>query len=84
MAKIVNYYGTKVYIIVDGEEYDASSVLSITMAAGLIAREGYKKVLMKGDKRALDDIKLLADYNYGEDVKGNPAKLPNKLSYLSP
>ncbi len=82
VAKVSNHYGTKVQLIVDGKEYDAGSVLSITMAAGLIARRGYKTVLMRGDKRALEDIKLLSRYNYGEDEKGNPAKIPQELSYL--
>lgn len=82
VAKVANHYGTKVHLIVDGKEYDAGSVLSITMAAGLIARRGYKTVLMRGDKRALEDIKLLSRYNYGEDEKGNPAKIPQELSYL--
>lgn len=82
VAKLAKYYGTEISLIVDGQEYDASSVLSITMAAGLIARKGYKKVLFKGDKRVLQDLKLLSQYNYGEDAKGNKATLPPELSHL--
>lgn len=84
VAKLASYYGTKVSLIVDGQEYDASSVLSITMAAGLIARKGYKTVLFRGDKRVLDDLKLLSEYNYGEDERGNRTTLPPELSYLWP
>jgi len=82
VARLAAYYGTKLSLIVDGAEYDASSLLSITLAGGLIARKGYKKVLFKGDKRALHDLQLLSQYNYGEDEKGNQAILPPELSHL--
>ena len=35
-----------------------------------------------GDKRVLDDIRLLVEYGYGEDKFGNNVVLPAKLSYL--
>ena len=35
-----------------------------------------------GDKRVLEDIKLLVDFGYGEDKFGNNLVLPQKLSYL--
>ncbi len=35
-----------------------------------------------GDKRVLADIKLLADFGYGEDKFGNNVPLPEKLAYL--
>jgi hypothetical protein len=82
VARLATYYGTKLSLIVDGRKYDASSVLSITMAAGLIARKGYKTVLFKGDRRVLQDLKLLSQYNYGEDERGNQIKLPPELSHL--
>ncbi len=82
VAKLVKHYGTKLSMIVEGNEYDAGNVLSITMAAGLIARKGYKTVLLRGDRRVLQDLRLLSDYNYGEDEKGNPTALPPQLSHL--
>jgi hypothetical protein len=82
VAKVTKYYGTKVSLNVGGKTYDAGNVLSITLAAGLIARRGYKKVVFKGDKRVLEDLELLSEYNYGEDEKGNPTSLPPQLSYL--
>ena len=82
VAKLANYYGTKISLIVDGQEYDANSVLSISMAAGLIARKGYKTVIFKGDSRVLQDLKLLSEYNYGEDETGNQITLPSEFSYL--
>lgn len=35
-----------------------------------------------GDKRVLADIRLLAEFGYGEDNFGNNIPLPDKLSYL--
>jgi phosphotransferase system HPr-like phosphotransfer protein len=35
-----------------------------------------------GDRRVLEDIKLLAETNYGEDDFGNNLPLPNQLAYL--
>ena len=82
IVKLVKHYGTKLILIVDGKEFDASNVLSITMAAGLIARKGYKTVTFEGDKRVLDDLKLLSRCNFGEDEKGNPTSPPEELFYL--
>jgi len=82
VAKLAQHYGTHLYLVLDGEEYDAANILSITMAAGRIARKGDKTVMFKGDKRVLEDLKLLAKANYGEDNKGNPTELPPKLAYL--
>jgi phosphotransferase system HPr-like phosphotransfer protein len=82
VAKCAKYYGTKVFIIVDGHRYDASNVLNITLAGGLIARKGYETVLFEGDKRVLKDLALLAECNYGEDETGSPTKPPQELSHL--
>ena len=35
-----------------------------------------------GDRRVLEDLRLLADSGYGEDQYGNNIPLPDKLSYL--
>ena len=35
-----------------------------------------------GDKRVLDDIKLLVNSGYGEDNHGNNIALPEKIAYL--
>ena len=82
VARIVNYHGTELTMMVDGQQFDAGSVLSITMGAGLIARHGYKTVVFKGDRRILDDLKILAECNYGEDETGNRTELPSELNYL--
>ena len=82
VAKCAKYYGTKVFIIVDGHRYDASNVLNVTLAGGLIARKGYETVLFEGDKRVLRDLTLLSECNYGEDETGSPTKPPPELSHL--
>lgn len=40
------------------------------------------KVKFCGDKRVLEDIKLLAHFGYGEDNFGNNVPLPPRLGYL--
>ena len=40
------------------------------------------KVRFCGDKRVLEDIKLLAHFGYGEDHFGNNISLPPRLTYL--
>jgi hypothetical protein len=40
------------------------------------------KIKFYGDKRVLEDIKLLAHYGYGEDNFGNNIPLPPRLAYL--
>ena len=39
-------------------------------------------IKFKGDRRVLDDLKLLADHGYGEDNLGNDIVLPPELAYL--
>lgn len=52
------------------------------LAMGKIDVEAHLNVTFTGDKRVLDDIKLLAESGYGEDKFGNNVALPNKLRYL--
>lgn len=40
------------------------------------------KVRFIGDKRVLEDIRLLAEHGYGEDLSGNNIPLPDGLQYL--
>jgi hypothetical protein len=51
-------------------------------AAGVIKKEGLSQVEFRGDKKALHDLKLLADVNYGEDTMGKSVPLPEEISYL--
>jgi phosphotransferase system HPr-like phosphotransfer protein len=82
VAKVVNHYGSDVYMVVGQDKFDAKSVLSLTWAGGKIAREKIEKVTFVGDKRVLKDLKTLASVNYGEDLMGTDRPLPKVLSYL--
>lgn len=52
------------------------------MAIGKIDVETDITVDFVGDKRVLEDIKLLAESGYGEDSFGNDVMLPEDLAYL--
>ncbi len=82
VAKIVQHYGGEVEMCVGEDRFDASSVLDIQWAGGKIQKEGLKEVTFKGDLRALNDIKILASVNYGEDTMGKGVPLPKELTYL--
>lgn len=77
ISLIVNEHGTDVFVVVDGKKFNAKSVLRLMEAGGIIADRGYKEVTFEGDKRALDDIKILAEHNYCEDCE-----IPRELNYV--
>ena len=52
------------------------------LAMGKIDVECKMTATFIGDKRVLNDIKVLAESGYGEDKFGNNVPLPEKLSYL--
>jgi phosphotransferase system HPr-like phosphotransfer protein len=83
VAKIVQHYGGEVKMLVNGDVFDAASVLDIQWAGGKIKKEEIELVQFKGDLRALNDLKILAGVNYGEDHMGKGIPLPKELSYLS-
>ena len=82
VAKIVQHYGGEVKMLVNSDVFDASSVLDIQWAGGKIKKEEIETVRFKGDIRALKDIKILSNVNYGEDLMGKGIPLPRELSYL--
>ncbi|MEJ2096674.1 MAG: HPr family phosphocarrier protein [Deltaproteobacteria bacterium] len=82
VAKIVQYYGGDVELCVGENRFDASSVLDIQWAGGKIQKENITEVQFEGDSRALNDIKILASVNYGEDSMGKDVPLPKELKYL--
>ena len=71
------YEDTDLSVFVDGEKFNAKSVMSLLQVGGLVADKGYRTILFEGDKRVIDDIKLLVKHNYCE--KG---EIPSRLSYL--
>ncbi|TVR05182.1 MAG: hypothetical protein EA403_03420 [Spirochaetaceae bacterium] len=62
-------------------EYSKRAVAQL-LAGGAIDIRADIPVSFQGDKRALDDLKVLADAGYGEDQVGNNIPLPTALSYL--
>jgi len=56
--------------------------LTQLLAVGKIDMEMDVTVSFHGDRRVLEDIKLLAENGYGEDDFGNNLPLPERLSYL--
>jgi phosphotransferase system HPr-like phosphotransfer protein len=82
VAKTVQHYGGPVELRVGEDRFDASSVLDIQWAGGKIQKENLTEVIFEGDIRALNDIKILASVNYGEDTMGKGVPLPKELNYL--
>lgn len=82
VAKIVQHYGGEVELVVNGDRFDAGSVLDIQWAGGKIQKEEVVQVMFEGDTRALHDLKILAGVNYGEDSMGKGVPLPDELAYL--
>ena len=71
------YENMDLFVIVDGEKYNTKSVMSLLQVGGTVADKGYKTILYEGDKRVIEDIKLLVKHNYCEDTE-----IPSRLSYL--
>lgn len=83
VAKIVNYHGTPVTMIVKDKRFNASSPIELMWAGGMLKREKINTIIFEGDKRVLQDLKILSDVNYGEDIMGQSIDLPSELSYLN-
>jgi phosphotransferase system HPr (HPr) family protein len=77
ISLIAREHDADVWVHIDGEKYNAKSVMSLLQVGGIIADKGYTKVVFEGDAKALEDIKILAQHNYCEDNK-----VPKSLSYL--
>ncbi|HUV06831.1 MAG TPA: hypothetical protein VMX75_03815 [Spirochaetia bacterium] len=68
----------------DGETKAEFTIRALNqlLAMGKIDVEMETPVSFSGDRRVLEDIKLLAETGYGEDDFGNNLPLPEKLAYL--
>ena len=82
VAKVVQHHAAEVRMLVDDQEFDAGSILELLSAGGYIVTKKLDRVRFRGEKGALDDLKLLAESNYGETRQGKDAPLPPSLSYL--
>ncbi len=79
ISLIARQYEGELHMLVDGEKYNAKSVMSLLQAGGIIADKGLKTVDFEGSKKAIEDVKILAQNNYCEQ-----GEFPRKLSYLKP
>ncbi len=77
ISLIVRQHDGEASMLVDGERFNAKSVMSLLQAGGAVADKGYQTVAFEGDKIVLDDLKILAKHNYCEDKN-----IPRELSYL--
>ena len=76
------HYNGDVIMSLNGKEFDATSVIDIMWAGGIIKKEGISEVVFTGDQRSINDIIALSQVNYGEDTLGNSTDLPESLKYL--
>ncbi|OQY44993.1 MAG: hypothetical protein B6240_09460 [Desulfobacteraceae bacterium 4572_87] len=82
VVKVVQQHGAAVKMLVDDQAFDAGSILELLSAGGYVVTKRLDQVRFRGEKRALDDLKILAEHNYGETENGKDAPLPEALSYL--
>ncbi len=71
------YDDLDLFIIIDGKKFNTKSVMSLLQAGGTLADKGYQSVLFEGDKRVIEDVRILAKHNYCEE-----GEIPARLSYL--
>ncbi|HUT84546.1 MAG TPA: HPr family phosphocarrier protein [Thermodesulfobacteriota bacterium] len=83
VAKVVNYYGSTVMMMVKDKRFNASSPIEMMWAGGMLKRENIDTVKFEGDKRVLHDLQILSGVNYGEDIIGKSIDLPKELAYLN-
>ena len=76
---IARQHEGELHMLVDGDKYNAKSVMSLLQAGGVIADKGFETVQFVGSKQAIEDIKILAHHNYCEE-----GEFPRKLNYLRP
>ncbi|MCH8156701.1 MAG: HPr family phosphocarrier protein [Nitrospinae bacterium] len=78
ISLIARQYGEgNLFLIVDGKKFNAKSVMSLLQLGGLVADKGYQTIVYEGDKRIVDDIRILVKHNYCEE-----SEIPARLSYL--
>jgi len=71
------YDDLDLFIIIDGKKFNTKSVMSLLQAGGTLADKGYQSVLFEGDKRVIEEVRILAKHNYCEE-----GEIPARLSYL--
>jgi phosphotransferase system HPr (HPr) family protein len=79
ISLIARQYEGDLHMLIDGDKYNAKSVMSLLQAGGTLADKGCQTVEFEGSKQAIEDLKILAENNYCEE-----GEFPRKLSYLRP
>ncbi len=79
ISLIARHHEGELHMIIDEEKFSAKSVMSLLRAGGILADRGYQKVVMKGSRQAIADVKILAENNYCEE-----GEFPGQLNYLRP
>ncbi len=82
VSRIVDYHGGRVNLVVGEKTFDASRPVMLQYGGGEVKRLDLAEVVFEGNLMALEDIKILASVNYGEDQIGRGIPLPRELSYL--
>ena len=79
ISLIARHHEGELDMIIDEDIFNAKSVMSLLQAGGILADKGYQKVVLEGSRKAINDVKFLAQNNYCEE-----GELPRQLSYLRP
>lgn len=77
VSLIVQEHGTDTFLIHEDKRFSCRSVLDLLEAGGMLADSGATSAVFEGDKRCLDDLKILSENNYCED-----RDIPQELNYL--
>lgn len=77
LSLIAQEHGVDMSILLDGARFDCRSVLEIMEAGALMAERSIERIKIEGDRRALEDIKILAEHNWCEDQD-----IPPALNYI--
>jgi len=77
IVNVVRHHGTAVDMVIDGDATSAASIMGLILFAG--RHLGARKVTFRGDRRPLEDLRLLFAAGLGED---GTAHLPDQLAYL--
>lgn len=77
ITRIVDHYGTPVQMSIGETTCYAGSILQVLMAAG--QNPGVREVTFEGDKKPLEDLRILFEHGLGE----TDTPLPKELGYLA-
>ena len=77
IVSIVRHHGTAVDLVIDGESSVANSIMGLILFVG--RHTGAQEVRFRGDRRPLEDLRLLFEHGLGENGMDH---FPEQLWYL--